>query len=277
MPVQPVQLELPLAWVRGEPITQLPKNLYIPPKALKVLLETFEGPLDLLSYLIKVNRFDIADIPMVEITRQYQAYLRMMQELDMELAAEYLYMAAWLTEIKSRLLLPQPPALEDDELEVDPREALMQKLSDYQAYQHAASWLAEQVTQAQADYPVMLNVDWLDLSEDDVAAKQEPAPTPQIALGDLWQALSRVMQRQALVKPHQVGEEKILISHKIAYIEACLTQQPMQRLALLDLVVWQEGKPGLVVTFIALLELWRQGRVQLFQDEADQWLEVLAS
>ncbi len=272
----PVQLELPLAWVRGEPMTQWPKNLYIPPKALKVLLETFEGPLDLLSYLIKVNRFDIADIPVVEITRQYQAYLSMMQELDMELAAEYLYMAAWLTEIKSRLLLPQLPAHEDDELEGDPRDALMQQLLDYQAYQHSASWLAEQVTQAQADYPVMLTIDWLD-AIDDVAAKQAPPPTPQIVLGELWQGLSRVMQRQALVKPHQVAEEKILISHKIAYIEACLAQQPMQRFALLDLVVRHEGKPGLVVTFIALLELWRQGRVQLFQANADQWIEVLAS
>ncbi|SFR50237.1 ScpA family protein [Thiomicrospira sp. ALE5] len=269
----PVQLELPLAWVKGEPITRLPKNLYIPPKALKVLLETFEGPLDLLSYLIKVNRFDIADIPVVEITRQYQVYLGMMQELDMELAAEYLYMAAWLTEIKSRILLPQPPAIDDEPLEEDPREALMQQLLEYQAYQHSASWLAEWVTQAHADYPVTLVPDWEEVES--LTAQQTPS-TPNIAMADLWQAMSRVINRQALVKPHRVGEEKILISQKITYIEQCLAKRPAQRLSLVELMISNEGKPGLVVTFIALLELWRQRRVQLFQHEADQWLEVEA-
>jgi segregation and condensation protein A len=269
----PVQLELPLAWVKGEPVTRLPKNLYIPPKALKVLLSAFEGPLDLLSYLIKVNRFDIADIPVVEITRQYQAYLGMMQEMDMELAADYLYMAAWLTEIKSRLLLPRPPQAED-ELEEDPREALMQQLLDYQAYQHSAEWLAEQVAQAQADYPVSLATNWDELQEDEDHGAKTKQPLPAIALADLWRGLQAVLQRQALVKPHQVGEETILISHKMAYIETYLAEQAHGRIPIFDLVLMQEGKPGLVVTFIALLELWRQRRVQLFQDDGTQWLSV---
>jgi segregation and condensation protein A len=270
----PVQLELPLAWIKGEPVTRLPKNLYIPPKALKVLLSAFEGPLDLLSYLIKVNRFDIADIPVVEITRQYQAYLGMMQEMDMELAADYLYMAAWLTEIKSRLLLPRPQQAED-ELEEDPREALMQQLLDYQAYQHSAEWLTEQVAQAQADYPVSLASSWDELQEENNDAKTEQ-PVPTIALVDLWRGLHAVLQRQALVKPHQVGEETIVISHKMAYIETYLAEQAHCRIPILDLVLLHEGKPGLVVTFIALLELWRQRRVQLFQDDDTQWLSVEA-
>lgn len=257
----PQQLELPLAWVKGEPITQLPKNLYIPPKALKVLLTSFEGPLDLLSYLIRVNRFDIADIPVVEVTRQYQAYLAMMQELDMALAAEYLYMAAWLTEIKSRLLLPKSFVDEESELEDDPREALMQQLLNYQALQYSAEWLSEQVAKSQADYPVMLAV------EDSPLLTADEQNKPGLDLAQIMQGLLNVYARQALVKPHQVGEDKLRISHKMDWLVQRLSSEPSRRFSFIDLVERQEGKPGLVITFIALLELWRQQKVSLFPQE----------
>ncbi|HEX4619166.1 MAG TPA: segregation/condensation protein A, partial [Steroidobacteraceae bacterium] len=131
----PEQVEMPFAVVNGEPISQLPRDLYIPPQALEVFLEAFEGPLDLLLYLIRRHNLDILDIPLAEITRQYMQYIELMQELQLELAGEYLVMAAMLAEIKSRMLLPRPPIEEGEE--IDPRAELVRRLQEYERYKQA--------------------------------------------------------------------------------------------------------------------------------------------
>lgn len=248
------QLSLPLAIVQGEPMVNLPKGLYIPPNALKVLLTDFEGPLDLLSHLIRTNKFDIRDIPVFEIARQYQQYIGLMQQLDIELAGEYLFMAAWLTEIKSRLLLPKPPSIdEEDEDEDDPRIELMQKLLEYEAYQQGARWLDSLKIVGRDVWPISIEVE----TPSELSA--------QIDLDDLNAALQSVMQRALTKVAHQVSEEPIEISDKIEWVLSRISLEPV---SMLDLLVAQEGKPGLVVTFIALLELWRQQQIELQQDEA---------
>lgn len=248
------QLQLPLAMVWGEPVTEPPKGLYIPPNALKVLLTDFEGPLDLLSHLIRTNKFDIRDIPVFEIARQYQQYIELMQQLDIELAGEYLFMAAWLTEIKSRLLLPKPPSIEDEQEDLDdPRAELIQKLLEYEAYQQGARWLDSLKIVGRDLWPVQLEVD------------APPEIQPQLDWDGLALAMEQVLQRAMTKTAHQVTEEPIEISDKIEWVLSQLTDQPV---SILSLFVAHEGKPGLVVTFIALLELWRQQQIQLEQDQA---------
>lgn len=252
------QLSLPLALVQGEPIIEPPKGLYIPPNALKVLLTDFEGPLDLLSHLIRQNKFDIRDIPVFEIAQQYQQYIDLMQELDIELAGEYLFMAAWLTEIKSRLLLPKPPVIEDETAEEqDPRYELMQKLLEYEAYQQGARWLDSLKIVGRDSYPISLEV----APQDDLQ--------PDLVLEDLQTALESVLRRALLKVAHQVAEEPIEISDKINLVLARLADlAPNQQLSMWQLLVAKEGKTGLVVTFIALLELLRQKQIKLEQTAA---------
>ena len=254
MSEQSQQLQLPLAMVLGEPVIEPPKGLYIPPNALKVLLTDFEGPLDLLSYLIRSNKFDVRDIPVFEIARQYQAYIDLMQELDIELAGEYLFMAAWLTEIKSRLLLPKPPSVEDDDAEdEDPRLELMQRLLEYEAYQQGARWLDSLKIVGRDVWPIQIEV--------------ETPPQTEVSVDwdDINWAMQQVLQRALTKVAHQVTEEPIEISDKIELIMSRLGLEPV---SMLQLLVAQEGKPGLVVTFIALLELLRQQQIELEQTEA---------
>jgi segregation and condensation protein A len=251
---QAQQLQLPLAVVLGEPVIEPPKGLYIPPNALKVLLTDFEGPLDLLSYLIRSNKFDVRDIPVFEIARQYQAYIDLMQELDIELAGEYLFMAAWLTEIKSRLLLPKPPSVDDDDAEdEDPRLELMQRLLEYEAYQKGARWLDSLKIVGRDVWPIQIEV--------------EAPPQAEVSVDwdDINWAMQQVLQRALTKVAHQVTEEPIEISDKIELIMSRLGLEPV---SMLQLLVAQEGKPGLVVTFIALLELLRQQQIELEQTEA---------
>lgn len=249
-----IQLVLPLAIVQGEPVIDPPKGLYIPPNALKVLLTDFEGPLDLLSYLIRSNKFDILDIPVFEIARQYQDYIALMQQLDIELAGEYLFMAAWLTEIKSRLLLPKPPSVEDDEEEADdPRAELVHKLMEYEAYQQGARWLDSLKIVGRDIWPIVVEV--------------PPPPNVEATIewDELVLAMENVLQRALTKQAHQVVEEPIEIADKIELILKTLTRQPV---SLMTLLVAQEGRVGIVVTFIAILELLRQQQIQLEQDQA---------
>jgi len=250
----PQQLALPFAIVQGEPLVEPPKGLYIPPNALKVLLTDFEGPLDLLSFLIRKNKFDIRDIPVFEIAQQYQHYIDLMQKLDIELAGEYLFMAAWLTEIKSRMLLPKPPKVDDEALETDdPRIELMQKLLEYEAYQQGARWLDSLKIVGRDLWPVQLEV-------------EPPADlVANVILDDLFVAMQQVLQRALVRTAHQVAEEPIEITAKIDWIMDKISDKPISIIALL---VINEGKPGLVVTFIALLELLRQQRIVLEQQAA---------
>ncbi len=243
----------PLARVGGEPYTQLPQDLYIPPDALEIFLEAFEGPLDLLLYLIRRQNLNILDIPIADITRQYMEYLALMQELRLELAAEYLVMAAWLAEIKSRLLLPGPALTEAEE--EDPRAELVRRLQEYERFQQAARALDALPR----------------LERDTFAASAEPAQRevarapPPVSLADLLHALREVLARAELFGRHHIQREALSVRERMS--------QVLERLDALRFTPFtalfrpEEGRMGVVVTLLAVLELLREALLELVQTE----------
>ncbi|HHW77430.1 MAG TPA: segregation/condensation protein A [Xanthomonadaceae bacterium] len=243
----------PLARVGGEPYTQLPQDLYIPPDALEIFLEAFEGPLDLLLYLIRRQNLNILDIPIAAITRQYMEYLALMQELRLELAAEYLVMAAWLAEIKSRLLLPGPVLTEAEE--EDPRAELVRRLQEYERFQQAARALDALPR----------------LERDTFAASAEPAQRevarapPPVSLADLLHALREVLARAELFGRHHIQREALSVRERMS--------QVLERLDALRFTPFtalfrpEEGRMGVVVTLLAVLELLREALLELVQTE----------
>lgn len=243
----------PLAKVGGEPYTQLPRDLYIPPDALEVFLEAFEGPLDLLLYLIRRQSLNILDIPVAEITRQYMEYLALMREMRLELAAEYLVMAAWLAEIKSRLLLPRPAAIETEE--EDPRAELVRRLQEYERFQQAARAL---------DALPRLERDCFSASAEPAQRETRRSPPP-VSLTDLVAALREVLARAELFGRHQVRRETLSVRERMS--------QVLERLDALRFTPFsalfrpEEGRMGVVVTFLAVLELLREALLELVQTE----------
>ena len=241
------------ATVAGERLTKLPEDLYIPPDALRVFLETFEGPLDLLLYLIKKQNIDILDIPIAEITRQYVKYVELMREISIELAAEYLVMAAMLAEIKSRMLLPKP-VLEEGE-EGDPRAELVRRLQEYERYRKAAfdmddlPRLERDTFVANALAPVM-----------DLSAVQ-----PTVELSELLNALKEVMVRVKLYTSHQIAREPLSIRERMSIILETVNAEDFTVFSALFTV--EEGRMGVTVTLIAALELIRQSVIELVQSE----------
>ncbi|MFP4154485.1 MAG: segregation and condensation protein A [Halothiobacillaceae bacterium] len=245
-----------LARVRGRPMTQLPLDLYIPPDALSVFLETFEGPLDLLLYLIRRQNLDILDIPVAEVTRQYMEYLALMRQMKLELAAEYLLMAAWLAEIKSRMLLPRPPAEGEDEQVQDPRAQLVARLLEYERLAAAAESLDARPRQGRDHWPVQVPV------PDDLSAWQQAEPPP-VALAELVEAMQATMRRQSLSAHHQIRREPLSVRERMSTILRRLGAAG--RLSLDALFVPAEGRAGMVVTFLAILELGKEGAIRLAQ------------
>ena len=247
----PYQQEMPFAIVEGAPIIELPRDLYIPPQALEVFLEAFEGPLDLLLYLIKKQNLDILDIPIAEITRQYVEYVELMKELRLELAAEYLVMAAMLAEIKSRMLLPRPVA-EDGE-EEDPRAELVRRLQEYERYKKAAADLSE--------LP-QLGRDVLEVSAPapHVAIKQL---APRVSMDDLMHALRDVLDRAQMYAHHHVRMEALSVRERMSTILTRVRADAFTDFA--DLFTPEEGRLGVVVTLLALLELLKDSLVELVQ------------
>lgn len=243
----------PLAKVGGEPYTQLPQDLYIPPDALEVFLEAFEGPLDLLLYLIKRQNLNILDIPVAEITRQYMEYLALMQEMRLELAAEYLVMAAWLAEIKSRLLLPRPASIEADE--EDPRAELVRRLQEYERFQQAAQAL---------DGLPRLERDFFPASAE--LAQQETHRTPpSVSLAELLSALREALARAELFGRHQIRRETLSVRERMSQV---LEQLDALRFTPFSALFRpEEGRMGVVVTFLAVLELLREALLELVQAE----------
>lgn len=243
------------ARVRGELLTRLPQDLYIPPDALEVVLESFEGPLDLLLYLIRRQNLDILDIPVAEITRQYMGYIDLLQSLRLELAAEYLLMAAWLAEIKSRLLLPRPPVQADEEAE-DPRAELVRRLQEYARIRSAADQL-DALPRLERDlFPMAVAVpEWI-----------PERPPPQVAARDLALAFAALIQRSALFTHHTVRAEILSIRERMSAVLARL-DGASGPLTLDALWTRQEGRLGLVVTFLAVLELIREQRVTAHQPD----------
>lgn len=249
-------VDAPIATVRGQPVLQLPSDLYIPPQALEVLLEAFTGPLDLLLYLIKKQNFDILDIPIAEITRQYMQYIELMQVLEIELAAEYLVMAAILTEIKSRLLLPKPVEAPTHD-EVDPRAELIRRLQEYERTKQAAQTL-EQLPRLGRDVFLAMAEAALPLT-----SVENPRQVPPLALEELVEAFQGVLARAALRAHHAIAEEPLSIKERMSQILHKMTLQSHVKFT--ELFKLDEGRMGIVVTFMALLELWRQSLIELSQ------------
>ncbi|ANJ68006.1 chromosome segregation protein ScpA [Halothiobacillus diazotrophicus] len=238
--------------VDGQPLRQLPLDLYIPPDALSILLERFEGPLDLLLYLIRKQNLDILAIPVAEVTRQYLAYLALMESLKIELAAEYLLMAAWLAEIKSRLLLPTPPATDEEEAE-DPRAALVERLLAYERLTHAAQWL---------DELPRVDRDWFDLSVAVDLPRSVTLP-PEIGLPDLLSALRGLVRRGELTAVHEVRRETLSVRARMTDILGLLEEGNG---VFLDQVYRpQEGRGGVAVSLVAVLELAKSAAIDFVQ------------
>src|SRR5579859_621602 len=251
----PQQQEMPLAIVRGEPLLQMPQDLYIPPDALEVILEAFEGPLDLLLYLIRRQNLDILDIPVAEITRQYMDYIEMMRDvMRLELAAEYLLMAAILGEIKSRLLLPRPPA--EEGVEEDPRAELVRRLQEYERFKRAAE-----------------DIDALPRMERDMAPAHAEVGErnviklpPPLDLKELLLALKDVMHRAELFGHHAIKREALSVRQRMGELLSRLDDHQFQRFETLFDVT--EGRLGVVVTFLAMLELAKEMLVEIVQEES---------
>lgn len=238
--------------VNGEQLVELPHDLYIPPEALRIFLEAFEGPLDLLLYLIRKENFDILNIPIADITRQYMKYIELMHELQLELAAEYLLMAAMLAEIKSRLLLPKPPGAEETE-ELDPRAELVRRLQEYERFQQAASGL-DQLPRVERD---------IFIAEADSPSFNHEPVKPELSLQDILEAFQAVMERAKLFAHHQVGAEVLSIRERMTMVISQLNTEEFVEFTRFFRA--QEGKMGVVVTLIAILELIRQSTIELVQ------------
>lgn len=241
----------PYAIVLGAPYQELPEDLYIPPDALKVFLETFEGPLDLLLYLIKKQNLDILNIPIARITQQYIAYIDMMNELRMELAAEYLVMAALLAEIKSRMLLPRQPEAED--AEEDPRALLIRRLQEYESIKKAAEDI-DAIPRLERD----IFTTELDISTIEVQKK-----LPDVQLKDMLLALKDVLQRAEQLSHHHIKKEPLSVRERMSTILENL--KTADHLLFSALFNRQEGKQGVVVSFLAILELSKEGLIEISQ------------
>jgi segregation and condensation protein A len=247
------QQEMPFAMVQGEPLLKLPDDLYIPPDALEVFLEAFEGPLDLLLYLIRRQNLDILDIPIAEVTRQYTGYIEMMSDLKLELAAEYLVMAAILAEIKSRMLLPRPHA-EDDE-EEDPRAELIRRLQEYERFKKASEDIDE-LPRLERDLAV---------ASAEVEDHGEIRLPPEVDLREVLLALRDVMARAEMLAHHQIQAEPLSVRERMSrIIDLVSSDEFVEFERCFDL---EEGRMGAVVTFLALLELLREHLVDLVQQE----------
>ncbi len=243
----------PLAKVYGNAFNQVPQDLYIPPDALEVFLEVFEGPLDLLLYLIRKQNIDIFDIPVADITRQYMRYVELMKAVRLELAAEYLVMAAMLAEIKSRMLLPRPPSTEAEE--EDPRAELVRRLQEYERFKAVAEDL-DRLPRLGRD----LHVPHLEAPA--AKARKQLAP---VCLEEILMAMSDVMRRAELFESHQISRETLSTRERMSHVLAQLKTGHF--VSFLTLFQPEEGRLGVVVTFMAVLELIKESLVELVQNE----------
>ena len=260
--LQREQSEMPFAIVQGSPITELPKDLYIPPDALEVFLEAFEGPLDLLLYLIKRQNIDILDIPIARITEQYMRYIELMHELQLELAGEYLLMAAMLAEIKSRMLLPRPIEADDEE---DPRADLVRRLQEYERFKQAAE-----------------NLDELPRLERDVFGiivefpdRKKSIQQPDVSMDTLLKVFAEVLARAEMFSNHQVQREPLSVRERMAMILDRVNAADYTEFR--TLFTLEEGRSGVVVALLAILELTRESLLELVQNEINGPIYVKAA
>ena len=250
---RPQQGEMPFAIVMGQEVTELPKDLYIPPQALEIILEAFEGPLDLLLYLIRRQNLDILDIDVSEITAQYMQYVELMDAMQFELAAEYLLMAAMLAEIKSRMLLPRSSEVEDEE--EDPRASLIRRLQEYERFKQAAEDI-DALPRVERDTWVV-QIEPPDLHKD--------RPLPDVDMRELLVALGEVLKRADMYESHQIQRESLSTRERMSdVLEALRSNNFVPFVALFKS---EEGRLGVVVTFLALMELIKESLVEIVQTE----------
>ncbi|NNF50048.1 MAG: segregation/condensation protein A [Woeseiaceae bacterium] len=259
----PAQGEMPFAVVDGEPVTTLPQDLYIPPYALQVFLEAFEGPLDLLLYLIRRQNLDILDIPIAEITKQYVQYIELMKELQLELAGEYLLMAAMLAEIKSRMLLPRPPVQEEEE--DDPRAELVRRLQEYERYKKAAEDIAE-LPRLERDVFV---------ASADAPERKVVAKLPDVTMKELLLAFHDVLKRAEMFSNLHMQREPLSVRQRMSEILSRIKASNFTGFA--DLFDPEEGRMGVAVTFIAILELLKESVIDVVQSDEFAPLHVRAA
>jgi segregation and condensation protein A len=248
---EPHQQEMPFAVVEGVEVTELPRDLYIPPNALEVFLEAFEGPLDLLLYLIKRQNLDILNIPVAEVTRQYMEYVDLMKDLRLELAAEYLVMAAMLAEIKSRMLLPRPEMDLDEE--GDPRAELVRRLQEYERYKQAAEDIDALPRVGRDLFPTEADAPFVEV------VKRQPT----VRVEDLVMALADVFQRARMYSHHHVLAEPLSVRERMSSILVALEKDKYVEFT--SLFAIDEGRRGVIVTFLAVLELVREMLIDLVQ------------
>ncbi len=256
------QGEMPFALVQGEPLTVVPQDLYIPPDALEVILEAFEGPLDLLLYLIKRQNINILDIPLEETTRQYMQYIDLMQNLRIELASEYLLMAAMLAEIKSRMLLPRPTESEDED---DPRAELIRRLQEYERFKEAANNLDEIPRVNREIY----------LAEAEPPELDQDKPMPQVDLRDILFAFKDAMARADMYSHHHIQREALSVRERMSKVLSALSSDGF--IDYTSLFSIEEGRRGVVVTLLAILELVKEQLLDLVQSEAFAPIHIKAA
>ena len=248
---QPQQTEMPFAIVMGKEITELPKDLYIPPMALEVFLEAFEGPLDLLLYLIRRQNLDVLEINVALITEQYMAYIELMDAMQFELAAEYLLMASVLAEIKSRMLLPR--SIDDVEDDDDPRANLIKRLQEYEQFKRAAENLNE--------LPRMERDNWLGGAE--LPKLERSIPKPDVDMRELLIVFGEVLKRANLQQSHRVQREALSTRERMSFVLEVLKGEEF--IPFVDLFSPEEGRAGVVVTFLALMELMKDSLIEIVQ------------
>jgi segregation and condensation protein A len=256
------QEPVPYAVVLGEPVNELPKDLYIPPDALEVILEAFEGPLDLLLYLIKRQNLDVLDIPIAQITRQYMEYIELIKDIRLELAAEYLVMAAMLAEIKSRMLLPRPTQEGDED---DPRAELVRRLQEYERFKHAAQDLDELPRMGRDVFQACAQPPELDAD----------APLPQVDLREILLAFSKVLARAEQFTHHHIRREPLSVRERMSTVLDRLSREGFTEFR--ALFAPQEGRAGVVVTLLAVLELIKEQLLELTQSEPFAPIHVRAA
>ncbi|MEL6951462.1 MAG: segregation/condensation protein A [Pseudomonadota bacterium] len=254
---------MPFAIVEGEPVTELPQDLYIPPQALKVFLEAFEGPLDLLLYLIRRQNLDILDIPIADITEQYVQYIELMHDLQLELAGEYLLMAAMLAEIKSRMLLPRP--VSDEEDEGDPRAELVRRLQEYERFKKAAEDIDE-LPRAERDTLT---------AHAEVEIKRKVTKLPDVTLQELLISFKEVMARAEMFSNLHVQREALSVRQRMSDILSSTAGDQFRDFS--ELFDPNEGRLGVTVTFIAILELLKEQLIEVVQSQAFAPIHVRAA
>ncbi len=249
---EPVQQPLPLAFINGEALIEKPEDLYIPPDALELILEAFEGPLDLLLYLIRKQKFDIVNLPVYQVTQQYMEYVELMKDIKLELAAEYLLMAAILAEVKSRMLLPKRPDAEEDE--DDPRAELIRRLKEYELIKNAAQELDNIPRQERDVFPAQAQ------TCDSVAPIRV---LPSVSLQEMVLGFQAAMQRAQAFEHHHIEKETLSTRERMSLILQQISSEHFTGFD--ELFQASEGKAGVVVTFLAILELAKESLIELVQ------------